>query len=101
MGVPPSSPAETPHANGDHRKQQVLAAEVRLLYGNANVGVGVTILATAILAYLQWGVIAHAHILGWCVYMFLVSAGRFILGRLYWRTPPPGLDTGRWRVAFA
>src|SRR5438067_6440 len=101
MGVSPSSPANTAHANGDDRRLQVLAAEVRLLYGNANVGVGVTLVASLILAYLQWGVVAQPHILSWCLFMLLVSVGRFTLARLYWRTAPPSNETRRWRAGFA
>ncbi len=33
--------------------------------------------------------------------MFLVAAARFILGRCYWRTAPPGRETRRWSAAFA
>jgi len=79
----------------------MLGAQVRLLYGNANVGVGVTLAATAILGRLQWGVAPHSIILGWCLYMFLVSVARFILGRLYWRTVPSSLETSRWGARFA
>ena len=58
--TPNSSPAEPAQANGDCRRRQVLAAQVRLLYGNANVGVWVALLATSILGRLQWEVVAQA-----------------------------------------
>src|ERR1700674_4372531 len=83
--TPNSSPAEPAQANEDCRRRQVLAAQVRLLYGNANVGVGVTLVATSILGYLQWEVVAHPIVLSWCLYMFLVAAGRFTLASRYWR----------------
>jgi len=98
--TPNSSPAEPAQANGDCRRRQVLAAQVRLLYGNANVGVGVTLVATSILGRLQWEVVAHPIVLSWCLYMFLVAAGRFTLARCYWRSAPSSLETRRWRAWF-
>src|SRR5258708_32835407 len=79
--TPNSSPAEPAQANGDCRRRQVLAAQVRLLYGNANVGVWVTLVATSILGCLQWEVVAHPIVLSWCLYMFLVAAGGGPLAR--------------------
>ena len=99
--TPNSSPAEPAQANGDCRRRQILAAQVRLLYGNANVGVGVTLVATSILGRLQWEVVAHPIVLSWCLYMFLVAAGRFTLARRYWRSAPSSLETRRWRAGFA
>src|SRR6266542_6714167 len=99
--TPSSSPAEAAYGHRDSRRRQILAAQVRLLYSNANVGVVVTLVATAILGRLQWGVAPHFIIIGWCLYMFLVSVGRFTLGRRYWRTAPSSVDTSRWGAAFA
>ena len=99
--TPNSSPAEPAQANEDCRRRDVLAAQVRLLYGNANVGVGVTLVATLILGYLQWEVVAHPIVLSWCLYMFLVAAGRFTLAGRYWRSARSSLETRRWRAGFA
>ena len=96
-----SSPAEPDQANGNCRTVQILATQVRLLYGNANVGVAVTLVATSILGRVQWGVVAHPIILSWCLYMFLVAAGRLTLARCYWRSAPSSLETRRWRTRFA
>ena len=81
-------------------RRQILTAQVRLLYNHANVGVGITLIATVVLGRLQWEVVPHLIILGWCLYMFLVSVGRFTLGRLYWRTAPSSVETNRWGAAF-
>jgi signal transduction histidine kinase/CheY-like chemotaxis protein len=99
--TPNSSPVELAQANEDCRRRQVLAAQVRLLYGNANVGVGVTLVATSILGYLQWEVVAHPIVLSWCLYMFLVAAGRFTLASRYWRSARSSLETRGWRAGFA
>src|SRR5690349_23251270 len=98
--TPNLSSAEPVRANEDGRKQQVIAAQVRLLYGNANVGFGVTLVATSILGCLQWEVIAHPIVLSWCLYMFLVAIGRFTLARRYWRRAPSNLERTGWHAGF-
>jgi two-component system, cell cycle sensor histidine kinase and response regulator CckA len=82
------------------RSRQTLTEQVRLLYSNANIGVGITLLATVILGRLQWGAVPHLVILDWCVYMFLVSAARFSLARLYWLAGPSSQETSSWATAF-
>jgi len=95
-----SSPAEVAYAQRDSRKQQIRAAQVRLLYSNVNVGALVTLVAATVLARLQWAVVPHGTILGWCVYTFLVSVARFTLARFYWRAAPSSLEANRWGAAF-
>jgi signal transduction histidine kinase/CheY-like chemotaxis protein len=99
--TPISSSADAAHARRDPRKLQILAAQVRLLYGNSNVGIAVTLVATPILGRLQWRVVPHAIILGWCLYMVLVSMARFTLERRYWRTKPSNLKAAGWGTAYA
>jgi len=76
-------------------------AQVRLLYDTANVGVGINLVATALLGRLQWEVVPHSIIGFWSLYMLLVSAGRFTLGRLYRLAAPASLQTSNWGAAFA
>ncbi len=96
-----SSSIQPALAVGDCRKRQVLAAQVRLLYGNANVGFGVTLVAASILGRLQWGVIAGPTVLGWWLCMFLVAVGRFAMAWHYRSSALSSLETGRWRASFA
>jgi signal transduction histidine kinase/CheY-like chemotaxis protein len=97
----PSSPVHPQPAKSISRGDRICAAQLQLLGANVNVGVGVTLVAAAILAQLQWAAISHPVILGWCLYMVLVSLARFAQGRLYRRTPLSGREIGRWRAAFA
>ena len=97
----PTLSAELTQAERDSRKQQVLAAQVRLLYGNANLSVGVTVVAASILARLQWDFVSHQAIIGWWLYMVLLSAGRFVLARRFWQSAESALGTGQWLRAFA
>ena len=69
----------------DFRKQETLSAQVRLLYASANVGVGVTILASTILGYLEWGIVPRMVVLWWWIYIILVSVSRYALAQLYRR----------------
>jgi len=99
--APTSPPADAAHTRRDSRRPQILAAQVRLLYGNSNVGIGVTLLAVPILGRLQWSVVPRPVVLGWCLYMLVVSFARFQQGRLYWRAKPADPESGKWGTAFA
>jgi signal transduction histidine kinase/ActR/RegA family two-component response regulator len=99
VGLPPmpnSLRAETGHARPD----QIFAAQVRLLYSNLNLGTGVTVVAALVLGRLEWAVVPHSIIIGWCLYMLLVSGARFILGRRYGRAEARSRETRRWSRAF-
>ncbi len=99
--TPSIPPADVAHASPDSTRQKVLAAQVSLLYRNANLGIWVTLIATPILARLQWAVIRHQLILGWCLYMFALAGGRYALGRQYLRSEPSLLHAPRWNTTFA
>jgi signal transduction histidine kinase/ActR/RegA family two-component response regulator len=96
--MPPLSAAPV---HQDPRKREILSAQVRLLYANANIAVGVTILAATILGRLQWGIVPKSVILGWWLYMTLVSAARYALARRYRHASPGSTDIRKWRAAFA
>jgi signal transduction histidine kinase/ActR/RegA family two-component response regulator len=99
--TPISSATAAATPSRDSRRMQIREALIRLLYGNSNVGVAVTIIATSVLGRLQWSVVSHAAVLGWCLYMFVASAARFALERRYWRTDLMLRKTVRWGAAFA
>src|SRR4051794_3962215 len=83
------------------RGQEVRAAQVRLLYANTSLNVGVTIIACTILGRLQWGFVPNAVVLRWWAYMALVSAGRYAVARRF-RAASPGIgETGVWSTRFA
>jgi len=86
--------------NRESDKAQLLSAQLRLLYANTNLGVVVNILAATILGGLQRGVVRGSVVLGWWLYISLVSLARFVFGRLYWRTSPHPSDLDKWRIAF-
>ena len=61
----------------------VQAEQIRLLYQNTALSVGITAAVSSVLCFLQWAVIPHRAVLGWLTYMFLVSSGRFGLWRSF------------------
>ncbi len=86
--------------NQDSGREQVLSAQLRLLYANTTLGVGVNILAATILAGLQWGMVQRSVVIGWWLYMTLVSVVRYAFARRYWHASPTRRDIGKWRTAI-
>ena len=93
--------AETKQSTQDAKKQQVRTEQVRLLYTNATVAVGVSICVTAVLGYLQWGVISHRIVLSWAIYMLAISSARFALAAWYRSAVPARRKAIPWGVAYA
>src|SRR5579863_5602303 len=96
----PSSQAPV-RARQDSRRQEMLSAQTRLLYANANVGVGVTILAATIMVCLQWGIVPNSVVLGWWLFLTAVSLARYALAVRYRRASPDHAESGRWLNRFA
>jgi hypothetical protein len=96
----PSLPSAEP---AGHRrrvlKQAVRVEQIRLLYANATLAAGVTVVAASILSYLQWKVVLHPIVLAWLAYMIAVSLVRFGLARFY-RELADNLQNTRQMVAF-
>jgi len=99
--VPAMTQDSAARVHRDSRRQEILSAQVRLLYRNANVGVSVTIIAATILARLQWGTVPKFVVLGWWLYTILVSGSRYAFARAYRRASPGCTEIGKWRVVFA
>jgi signal transduction histidine kinase/ActR/RegA family two-component response regulator len=86
------------------KRSQLFAAETRLLYTNANVAVGVTLVAATILAWLHWQVVSHHVVVAWWAYMMMLSAVRGIVAHRYWLSPYNAESAGnavRWANVFA
>jgi signal transduction histidine kinase/ActR/RegA family two-component response regulator len=92
--------ASVARVNRDLSKEQLLSAQLRLLYANTNLGVVVNFLAATILGGLQWGVIRSPVVIAWWLYIALVSVMRYVVGRRYWDASPTSTDIDKWRIAF-
>ena len=99
--TPSSSLHEAVTHHRDSSKPEILAAQVRLLFGNANLAAAVTLVAASILARLQWQTSPHQVILPWLLYMCLISVARFLLARRYRRVAPSSPRARKWGTAFA
>jgi signal transduction histidine kinase/ActR/RegA family two-component response regulator len=86
--------------NRDSSREQILSAQLRLLYANANLGAVVNILAATILGALQWATISKSVIVGWWLYITLVSVVRYAFARRYWHASPTLTDLRKWRTVF-
>src|ERR1700758_2674135 len=69
----------------DSRRREILSAQMKLLFGNSNIGFGVTVLAATTLALVQWLTVPQHFVLGWWLYMTLVAVARSALARAYRR----------------
>jgi signal transduction histidine kinase/ActR/RegA family two-component response regulator len=93
--------ASVARVHRDSLREQLLPAQLRLLYANANLGVVINILAATILGGLQWGVVPSPVVLGWWLFITLVSVARYVLARRYWHASPTAADVDKWRTVFA
>jgi signal transduction histidine kinase/ActR/RegA family two-component response regulator len=84
----------------DQRKRQVHAAETRLLYENATIGIAVTFVISVFVAYAHWDLGPHVIVSTWLAYMLLVSAARLVVVHRYWRASASDIENGRWNAAF-
>ena len=85
----------------DSRRDAILGAQVRLLYDNANLGVGVTAIAATLLASLQRGLLPDSVVFGWWLYMSVVAAARFAIAQRYRRASAESREAASWRAVFA
>jgi len=87
----------------DSRRQEILSAQVRLLYANASLGVVITIFAATMLGFLQWGTVPNFVVAGWWLYTTLVALSRLTLAQGYRRASRGSADIitdSKWEVAF-
>ena len=77
-----------------------MSAQTRLLFQNSAIGVGATILAATTLVILQWGFVPRHLVVGWWLYMMLITVSRDALARRYKRASPEDTEVSAWRAAF-
>jgi signal transduction histidine kinase/ActR/RegA family two-component response regulator len=77
-----------------------LSEQLKLLFGNANLGVVVNILAATVLAGLQWGIVSRPLLIGWWLYIAVVSFVRYGLARRYWHASPGPSQIAGWQKLF-
>jgi len=95
-----SDVALTPPPAGNDRRQQVHAAETRLLYENSTTGVVASVLIALALAYTQSRVTGAPVVAAWLLFVLVVAATRFVIARRYWRALPAEGESRRWNNLF-
>jgi signal transduction histidine kinase len=99
--MPPiSSATGAASVQQDYRGEEILWAQIRLLYANSNTSVGITIATASTLALLQRGTVPSFRVLGWWLYMTLISVSRGSLARRYRSASPACTEVSGWRAAF-
>ena len=88
-----------PHATPE-RRQQVHAAETRLLFENATTGVVASIFIALLLAYSHRHAVSAPAMSAWLLFVFAVALVRFGIARRYWRASSGTLDSNRWNTMF-
>src|SRR6185503_4401067 len=68
-----------------NHKQEIRAAEIRLLYEQLPSAQTATIVNAAILIAVLWRQIPHLFLIGWLLFIVLVVCGRYALRRSYMR----------------
>jgi signal transduction histidine kinase/ActR/RegA family two-component response regulator len=96
-----SSSASVARPDGGSGNHQILRAQIHLLYANAGLAVLVSILGSSILARLQSGIVSSSVVIGWWLYMVLVSVSRYVLAHRFRRASPQGPLINRWGAAYA
>ena len=79
----------------DHR-QEILAAQVRLLFEQLPSAVFATVVNAAILTAVMWSDASQHLLAGWLVSILLVAVGRDVHRRTYLRRNPSGNQYQRW-----
>ena len=87
-------------SKGDQRRQQVQAAETRLLYENASTGIVASVLIALALVYVQRRVSSPLVVTAWLLFLLAVSVTRFVIAWRYWRAPTEEIESRRWNTAF-
>ena len=99
--APPHTPAVEPAEHKNRVLQHAVRVEqIRMLYHNATLAAGVTVIVASVLSYLQWKVIPHPIVLAWLAYMTAVSLVRFGLGQFCPHLATDLQNTRKWMVAF-
>ncbi len=83
----------------DHRRQ-VRAAEIHLLYENADTGTVVSIVIASLLAYALRDSIPRVVGVAWLSNMLLISVARSVLAHRYRQASPSDKEADRWNQAF-
>lgn len=93
--APASAEARVPPPSGE-RDRMVRAEQIKLLYAKAPMALTATLVNAPILVFILWDKVRHAVLVGWLMYMVILSLGRVWLRHEYRRTPPSPIEESHW-----
>ena len=93
--APPSADAGVPPPS-DARDRMVRAEQIKLLYAKAPMALTAILVNAPILVVILWDKVPHAVLVGWLMYMVILSLGRAWLRHEYWRRPPSPIEDSHW-----
>ena len=100
--LPAAPPSLPPDAASERGALEIRAEQTRLLAEGIRTTVPASIAIGAVMAYIQWPVIAHGLVAGWLSALVLVSLLRGLLALRYLRADHRGEDpTGWYRASIA
>src|SRR6185295_10819297 len=82
--------------NAPARSERVRAEQIRLLYAHTTLSFFVTVLASAVLGFLERQTTPLPVLAGWLLYMLAVAASRFTLGLRYRAVSPDDEVLTKW-----
>ena len=83
----------------DHR-QEIRAAQVRLLFEQLPSGLLATVVNAAILTAILWSNVSQSLLAGWLLSVLLLALGREVHRRTYLNRNPAGDESQRWGRQF-
>ncbi len=89
-----------PKIDSHRSTEHLLSAQLRLVYDNATLGATVNVIAATILCGQLWHLIARPQVIGWWLYIAVVTGFRYALARRYRQASPVSNDLDAWRRAF-
>ena len=85
--------------NSGSKRNQILLEQLKLLYANTNLAIGITIFAAIVLGSLLSVVIPRYIVFSWWIYIALVSAFRYVVAWRFRHASPVHMPLSKWRIA--
>jgi len=77
-------------------RQEIRAAQIRLLFEQLPFALFATVVNAAILTAILWSDVAQSLLAGWLITILLVALGREAHRRTYWHRNPAGNESSQW-----
>ncbi|SEF53076.1 EAL domain-containing protein [Nitrosomonas ureae] len=83
-----------------NRSGALLAEQIKLTYQQAPKALFVTLIVATMLAYIFWGLVGENWLLGWLAAIYVLTLGRFLMVKAYFRKMPSAAESVTWGRQF-